>query len=376
MNIAFDAKRAFNNKSGLGNYSRDIIRAALQKPEDCIYLFSPKINNSIFNIDKLESKSISVSTILPEEPVDKIFSGYWRSFSIIKNISKLDIDIYHGLSNEIPLTLGKSVKTIVTIHDLIFKRYPQWYKAFDRLIYDWKFKTACNNSDKIIAISEQTKTDIINFYGVEASKIEVVYQTCNESFKEPASQKLIALVKEKYSLPDTFILNVGTIEPRKNALNIVKAMHQHKLDTPLVIIGRNTKYAEEIKEYIDIHKLDSQVKILHEVSNQELPVFYQLAKIFIYPSTFEGFGIPIIEALYSGTPVITSKGSCFSEPGGENSIYVELNDIEALANSISSLLNNNEQCQIMRQKGLEYVTKFDTNIVNEQLYKVYNELLK
>lgn len=368
MKIGFDAKRAFNNGSGLGNYSRDVIRAVLGRKEDEIFLFTPKQNDAIFNIEDVE-------IIEPQEGIDTWISAYWRSFSIVKQVDKLQLDIFHGLSNELPFTVGKPVKTVVTIHDLIFKRYPQWYKPFDRRMYNWKFKSACQNADKIIAISEQTKSDIIEFYGTDESKIEVVYQTCNERFKTKATQEQIDAVVEKYSLPKDFLLNVGTIEARKNALNIVKALHQQKIQSPLIIIGRNTKYAEEIKTYISEHKLETQIKILHEVTNEELPVFYQMAKVFIYPSTFEGFGIPIIEALYSGTPVITSKGSCFSEPGGENSIYVEVNNTDALAKAISGLLTNEKQCKLMSEKGLEYVQKFNTDKVTEDLYQIYQQLI-
>ena len=376
MKIAFDAKRAYNNKSGLGNYSRDIIRAVIQKHEDHLYLFSPKINTEIFNIQPLVSDLSTVEEIQPTEPIDRFITGYWRSFSIIKDIHKRKIDLFHGLSNELPFTLGNTIKKVVTIHDLIFKRYPQWYKAIDRKIYDWKFKLACNNADKIIAISEQTKADIMNFYQIDESKIEVVYQTCNDSFKNKATQEQVAAVRKKYQLPNEFLLNVGTIETRKNALNIVKALHQKNINTPLYIIGRNTEYANEIKAYINQNNLEKQIQILHNVSNEELPVFYQLAKIFIYPSTFEGFGIPIIEALYSGTPVITSKGSCFSEPGGENSVYVEVGNIDELGEAITNLLTDPKKCTMMIEKGLVHVQEFSTKKVTEDLYEIYTQLLK
>ena len=368
MKIGFDAKRAFNNKSGLGNYSRDIIRAMQKKEEAQIFLFTPKKNESIFTIDKAK-------TIYAPEGIDSWISAYWRSFSIMKEVRNLQLDIFHGLSNELPFTLCANVKKVVSIHDLIFKRYPQWYKAIDRKIYDWKFKAACQNADNIIAISEQTKADIIKFYGINEDKITVVYQTCNDAFKTVSSPEQIVNIREKYQLPSEFLLNVGTIETRKNAMNIVKALHQHKIEMPLYIIGRNTKYAEEIKVYITQHHLDKQVKLLHNVSNEELPVFYDMAKVFIYPSTFEGFGIPIIEALYSNTPVISSQGSCFSEAGGADSIYVEVGNIDALAEAIVSLLSDTEKYKLMQEKGKMYVQKFESDKLTNELYQIYKNLL-
>lgn len=368
MNIAFDAKRAFNNKSGLGNYSRDVIRAIIKRDADKIFLFTPKLNNTIF------SNTGSAKIVLPQTTFEKKFKSFWRSISVSKIINNSNIDIYHGLSNELPFSLNKNVKTVVTIHDLIFKRFPQWYKPFDRKMYDWKFKSACKKADRIIAISEQTKSDIINYYNINESKISVVYQTCNDSFKCQVTSKLISQVKEKYNLPNEFLLNVGTIEPRKNALDIVKALHTNKINTPLFIIGRDTKYAQKIKKYIAENKLDNQITILHNVTNEELPIFYKMAKIFIYPSTFEGFGIPIIEALYSGTPVITSQGGCFSEPGGKHSIYVEVGNITELANAISNLLQNKAKQQEMIEQGLKHVQIFNTDKLTEDLYKVYSKL--
>ena len=370
MKIGFDAKRAFHNRSGLGNYSRDVIDGLSQDNKtDELFLFTPPpSNDSSFSIDNAQ-------IITPPSGLDSWITAYWRSFSIMKEVNNLQLDIFHGLSNELPLTLNNSVKKVVTIHDLIFKRYPEWYRFIDRKIYDWKFKTACRNANKIIAISEQTKKDIIHFYGIKPDKITVVYQTCNDRFKKKASIEQTESVRKKYHLPAEFLLNVGTIEARKNAFNIVKALHIHQIKTPLIIIGRATKYAEQIEQYIHKNKLNHQIKILYNVSNEELPVFYQMAKIFIYPSTFEGFGIPIIEALYSKTPVITSQGSCFSEAGGKDSIYVEVGNIEALAEAILNLINDNERCKQMQIKGIEYVQRFNTKVVINDLYKVYQNLL-
>jgi glycosyltransferase involved in cell wall biosynthesis len=375
MKIGFDAKRAFNNRSGLGNYSRDVIRAMVRRQTDSIYLYTPKVNPDIFSLGEFD-KQDSTHLVLPKGYTNRKFKSYWRSFSVARDIKRDKIDLFHGLSNELPNRLDPSVKTVVTIHDLIFKRYPEWYKPFDVKMYDWKFKSACKKADKIIAISEQTKADIIDFYKIDPSKIEVIYQTCNDAFKTKADTKALQAVKDKYQLPDQFLLNVGTIEPRKNAFEIVKAIHQNKIDIPLFIVGRSTAYVEEVKNYIKEHQLEKQVKLLHEVSNQELPLMYQLATAFVYPSTFEGFGIPIIEALYSGTPVISSTGGCFSEAGGPDSIYVEARNTEALSKAIVKLISDKDLQKKMSTKGLEYVQRFNTDVVGDQLYNLYQNLTK
>ncbi len=203
---------------------------------------------------------------------------------------------------------------MVTIHDLIFLRYPQWYSFFDRKIHFYKFKKAAIQSNHIIAISEQTKADIIAYLKIPAEKITVVYQGCQDVFKKTYSEAEKTAVRQKFHLPTAFVLNVGTLEKRKNALTIVKAIQN--LDTSLVLIGKETAYTEEIHRYIETNGLQKKVLFLKTYPPTELAIVYQLATVFVYPSIFEGFGIPIIEALFSKTPVITTNSGVFPEAGG------------------------------------------------------------
>ncbi len=167
---------------------------------------------------------------------------------------------------------------------------------FDRKIHFWKFKKAADTADKIIAISEQTKRDIVEFLKVPESKIEVIYQGCHKAFKEQQSPEMIQETREKFKLPERFILNVGTIEERKNLLNVVKAINGTGI--PLVVVGRKTKYYQKIENFLKKNKMQQQVLFLEGVSMDELAAIYKLADIFVYPSFFEGFGIPVIEALF------------------------------------------------------------------------------
>ncbi len=290
---------------------------------------------------------------------------------------KDNIDVYHGLSNEIPKRVkGSKVKSIVTIHDLIFKRYPDTYKSFDRKIYDKKFKYAALNSDKIIAISEQTKRDIVEFYNVSPNKIEVIYQSCHNNFKKYYSDKFKEQVRKKYDLPNEFLLNVGTVEKRKNLNTLIQAIPTMKNNLSIVVVGGKTKYYDFLLSEIKRLNIDkSRVLFLENVSIKELPAIYQMANIFVYSSVFEGFGIPIIEALYSKTPVITTEGGCFSEAGGAHSIYVNTQDSLALGNAIDQLLSNQEQQKKMILEGEKYVEKFDSKILTNQLYSLYESML-
>lgn len=369
LNIGFDAKRAFFNRSGLGNYSRNTINL-LQKyfPEHNYYLYSPKSSNELFSF---EDKNFRVRT-----KNDKFLpSSYWRSFAISKIIKSDNISIFHGLSNELPFTISKAkTKSIVTIHDLIFLRYPELYKSIDRKIYNYKFRKSCQNADKIIAISNQTKNDIIEYFKMPETKIEVVYQTCNSNFYNKQNPVELNSIREKYKLPSNYILYVGTIEERKNLLNIIKAINNYNIDIPLIAVGRKTKYYNEIEEYINKNNFTNKLKVLSGVGNSELPAIYQMAEMLVYPSTFEGFGLPIIEALYSEIPVITSKGGCFPEAGGKGAIYVDPKNIDEIGNAINSVLSNQELKNSLIEQGKLHIKNFDEKIVTQKHMRVYEDV--
>ncbi len=375
MRIGFDAKRAYHNFSGLGNYSRDIIKHLInQFPEHDYFLYSPKPNQKA----KLDFLGLNnVQERLPKTAFDKTFKSLWRSIGLEKHLLNDKIEIYHGLSNEIPKRKSKDIKYVVTIHDLIFKRFPEIYKAADRKIYDTKFKYAVNNADLIIAISEQTKRDIIEFYGIKSEKIKVLYQTCHHNFKKEYTVGEKEQVRVKFNLPDEFILNVGTIEKRKNLKTIVKSLALLNPTTSLVVVGKKTDYYQEVLKEIEMFGLTKRVHFLENVSIEELPLIYQLANVFVYPSIFEGFGIPIIEALYSGTPVISSKGGCFGEAGGEKSIYVDPKNENELAAAINKILTDKVLSDEMKEKGKTYATNmFDKKILSKQLMDIYLEMLR
>lgn len=369
MKIGFDAKRAFMNKSGLGNYSRFILESLSKfQPEHAYFLFTPSENENLFSTKALNNFKI----VVPHRPFDKVFRSYWRSKSVINDISSLSLNLFHGLSGEIPYGIENTkIKSIVTIHDLIFLRYPELYKATDRKIYKAKFINACKHANRIIAISEQTKADLIDFLNVPEKKIDVVYQGCHPRFLQECSISDFHRVTQKYQLPNEFILYVGTIEKRKNLLSVVKAIHRGKLNIPLVIVGRETNYAKQVKTYIHKNKL-SDIHFLKDVQDADLPSLYQLAKIFIYPSVFEGFGIPILEALYSKTPVITTHGGCFSEAGGNKSIYVNPMNYEEIASATIKLLEDEEYYLKVVDAGFKHAQQFNHKKLSEKLVKIYN----
>lgn len=371
MNIGFEAKRIFHNRTGLGNYSRDLVRILSQYfPENKYLLYNPiPTNKNLFKIN-----NTNVFEKKPNSSFYTQFYNIWRQKGVVKDLVTDEIKLFHGLSGEIPSGLKKTnIKSVVTVHDLIFMRLPQFYSFWDRVIYYYKFSKSTRESDLVIAISDQTKTDLIKYFNVPSDKIKVIYQGCNPAFKKDYSLEHKKTIIDKYRLPKNFILNVGTVESRKNILSAVKAIQS--IDTTLVIIGNQTQYKKKVEDYIVENNIEHKILFLNDVEVEELAIIYQLATLFIYPSLYEGFGIPIIESLYSKTPVITTKGGVFHESGGPDTLYIDTNNIEEITSSINLLLNNIELRKEISQKGYDYVQKFNDENIALNIYNVYKSML-
>ena len=373
MRIGFDAKRAFLNNTGLGNYSRDLIKSlSTNYPNNDYFLYTTKTAKNNLESKNIHMKLITAVIKPPQSKIDTLFKSYWRSKKIINDIVEDKIELYHGLSNEIPYGIEKTnVKCIVTIHDLIFLKHPEFFKYIDRKIYFRKVQYACKKSDKIITVSKQTKQDIINFLKIPKDKIEVVYQSCNEIFQKKILKEKKDKISKKYNLPNKFLLYVGSIEERKNLLTILKSLN--KLDNQkLVVIGNGKQYKRICEEYIKKNNLTNKVTFLMNLDIYEISCIYQLAEMLIYPSISEGFGIPIIEALFSNIPVITTNGGCFKEAGGDHSIYINPLSVNEMISSILLIQKNKELRTRMKLEGMKHVKKFTTTNTSKQMIDVYN----
>ena len=374
MNIAYDAKRITHNATGLGNYGRTVVRNLAQfAPENRYHLWSPDKGR-----DDLRSRMEGLENVefhYPRKPKHGIFRALWRSFGIVRELPA-DTALFHGLSAELPSGLRKAgIASVVTVHDLIFLRYPRYYKAIDRLLYTRKYKKACREADRIIAISEATKRDIVDFFGIAPDKIDVVYQGCDEQFKHPVPEERKQEIVKKYALPERFVLSVGSIEERKNLLAALKAIELSTNDLHLVAVGKRTPYTEVVERYAAEHGLSGRLHILCSVDFADLPTLYQSAAVFVYPSRFEGFGIPMIEAAHCGVPTVGATGSCLEEAGGATAIYVDPDDYEGFAQQIDRILADSDLRRRMIDGGREYVRRFEPDVLVADLLKVYNKAI-
>lgn len=374
MKIGYDAKRIVRNGTGLGSYGRTLINAlSASEPELNLYLYAPDRGREELR-NQIQMRE-NVQMIFAEHLHWRLQKDYWRTRGIVKELVNDGIDLFHGLSGELPSGLRRAdIRSVVTIHDLIFLRHPEYYNRIDVMIYAHKFRRTCREADRIIAISECTKRDILAFSDFPEERIDVVYQSCGLRFGEPANDESLSAVRRKYHLPSRYVLNVGTIEERKNVLQAVMALEKLPTDVSLVVVGRSTNYAQRVLKYASRHGLSERVRMIHGLSDEELPCIYQMAEAFVYPSRYEGFGIPIIEAIQSGLPAAACTGSCLEEAGGPDCLYVDPDDANGLAAAIGQLLKGSAGREERIARSRDYVRRFENADVARQIKAVYEKL--
>jgi glycosyltransferase involved in cell wall biosynthesis len=383
MIIGFDGKRAFQNKTGLGNYARSLVTILSQYYPGFMYrLFAPK-QTGLFNIQLLPT----VSTTIPQQSFYKKFPTIWRQVAMVKEIESADLDIFHGLSNELPRGIDKvTIKKVVTVHDLIFERFPETYHFDERYVHRWKIKKACKVADAVIAISIQTKDDLVNLYGVNPEKISICYQSCNPIFENNTTAAEKESVKKKYALPDRYFLFVSSIAPRKNLVAICRAMIllKDKINIPLVVIGDGKKEKAEVKDLMQVNGMADRLILLNELpaskesaftNATDFPAIYQQALALVYPSVFEGFGLPVLEALWSELPVICSNTSSLPEVAGDAALYFSPTNYEQLANHMFNIATDSDLVQTLKTKGLDQAQKFATKKYADSIIQVYKSIL-
>ena len=368
LKIGFDAKRIVRNGTGLGSYGRTLVNDLAQYPLR-LNLYAPDKGR-----DDLRTQIVERDNIAFVYPTSRHFKSYWRSRGIVADLKRDGIQLFHGLSGELPFGIRKSgIKSVVTIHDLIFLRHPEFYNPIDVQIYKWKFRQTIKEADYIIAISECTKRDILEYGGnlVSEDKITLIYQSCSPRFNTSQNYKTSNL----NSKLGHYVLSVGSIEPRKNTMLALKALHHLPDDISLVLVGRHTAYTDKLIQYARANGLEHRLHILHGVPDTDLPALYAGAECFVYPSVYEGFGIPIIEAISCGLPVVACTGSCLEEAGGPDSLYVAPNDAIGMANAIRRSLKGADDREERIQRSMDYIRRFSGTDVAGQVVDVYKRVL-
>ena len=377
--VAFDAKRAFCNNTGLGNYARSIILNLLKwSPEIKLQLYTPAIKDRQFH-DQVKSYP-NVNVLVPSAKyslLSNFSKSLWRTYRLSSLFNRSPATVFHGTSNELPI--GIHTGNIVTIHDLFYLHFAKDFTRIDREIYSRKVTYACKHASTIIAISNQTKRDLITAFPEYEDKVILLHQCCHERYYEEVQMEKLEQVKVKHNLPEKFFLYVGSFNKRKNAsflLSVMKELKQH-LEVPLIMIGRKNNFQRQLEKEVKRKGLEQRVRFLNNVEDDDLAAIYSLGSLLLYPSYLEGFGLPLVEAQACGLPVLVSDRHCFQDAAGNHSLYATYNDTDQWVKSIQDFMNSKDLSEKMSIEGRKYVTSFHPQITNKHLTDLYyNKFLK
>ena len=374
--LAFDAKRYFNNATGLGFYSRTLLEGLRRfYPEHCYLLYTP------YNRGRWASPNDEIR--LPDSWLGRKFHPLWRSKGIVRQLQRDQVEVFHGLSHELPMGLRRAgIRSVVSIHDLIFMRFPDLYPATDRFFYAKKYRRAAEEADCVVAISAQTRADLETYFKIPAQNVRVIGQSCDAEFERLSlrhqTDRMALPLPTGLNLPASdYLIAVGSLTPRKNWHTLLMALVLLKsqgINAPLVAVGSGkSAYAQGLRARAAAHSLQVYW-IDHYVSTHELALLYRRAAAMVYPSVFEGFGIPILEAMTVGIPVVTTRGGCFEEVGGSAALYADPNHAEDIALQISRVLEP-EFGQNLVAKMLGQIEQFSPERISAAWMEVYTALL-
>jgi len=294
--------------------------------------------------------------------------AFWTQLGFAGELWKDEPDVLWMPMHNIPFVRKKNLKTVVTIHDLAFKYFPDYFPKDDLRRLNFLMDAVAKKADKLIAVSESTKRDLLKFYPfLKEENIRVIYHGFDaELYDRKFTVEEVGKILSKFKIQSAgrrtkFLLYVGAIQPRKNLETLVRAFNLVKktqLNLKLVLAGEKAWLFEETMKEIERSPNKNDILLLGNVSFADLPILFQSAEAFVFPSLYEGFGIPVLEAFASGTPVITAKNSSLPEVGGEAALYFEEKDEQDLAEKINSVLNDKNTGEVHVSKGKEQLKKF------------------
>jgi glycosyltransferase involved in cell wall biosynthesis len=371
--IYVDVSAAVHSRAGLGRYSESLAAALLaDQPEEYALFYNQGADGRF-------------PDTLPSNIYQKYISlGYkpWRLVVLLAQKNKLsfkrlipDVTLFH--STEHLLFPLRKTPAVLTVHDLIFKLYPDYHKPMNLWYLNQAMPLYCERASAIIAVSEATKRDIVQNYGTDPAKIQVVYEAAADHFKPPVVEK-IKEVQQKYELPGRFLIHLSTIEPRKNLdrlLDAILAARKIYPDLHLVLAGGKGWLFDDFFERITSQGLSDFIRPLGWVPDEDLPAVLAAADLAVQPSLYEGFGLPILEHMACGQVVAASNTASHPEVGGEAAAYFDPTDVAEMTAVILRLLDNHVEYAQRRELGLLQASKFSWQRTAKETRAVYDRLL-
>ena len=372
MAIYIDVSSAVHAKAGIGRYAGSLAQALIARDPERFALFYNRTRDSL-PPEGLESV-----------PARTIRAGYkpWRMAVWAGQLSSIGFnrlvpgaELFHATEHLLPPLRG--VPTVLTVHDMIFKLFPQHQKRLNYWYLNATMPLYCRRADAIITVSESSKRDIVAHYGLDPERVNVIYEAAAPEFV-PAPPDDVADVRRRYSLPERYMIHVGTIEPRKNLSRLLEAIQRLReagITIPLVVVGGRGWLYDDFFQRLERSNVRDAVFFPGYVPSADLPLIYSAATVAVMPSVYEGFGLPVLEAMACGTPVVSSNASSLPEMGGEAARYFDPYDVDAMAGAIHEVWIDEPQRGEMSEKGLAQAARFSWDRAAEQTWAVYESIL-
>lgn len=371
MPIYVDVSAAVHDRAGLGRYAGSLARALVEaRPGAFAFFYNGQPPSHALHR-------------LPQVPMRSVRVGYkpWRMAVWWGQVLRIPFNrwvpgatLFHATEHLLmPL---RDVPTVLTVHDLIFHLFPQYHKPLNYWYLRWTMPLYVQRADALIAVSEATRQDLIHLYGVSPAKVRVIYEAAAPHFR-PAPPGDVARVRSRYGLPPRYLLTVGTLEPRKNLPRLFQALARLEgaKRPPLVVAGAKGWLYEETFRTVERLGLEGQVVFLGRVPEEDLPALYTAADLFILPSLYEGFGLPVLEAMACGVPVICSRAASLQEVAGDAARYVDPRDPEGIAHALQEVWEDADLRAALRAQGLARAASFSWRRAAEETLALYDALL-
>ncbi len=376
MRIALDYTAAIRQGAGIGTYVRNLCTAMLQQDTQTRYTLLTSGRPTAEHPFPEAENVVGRSVLIPDRYLNILWYR-WRTPLLPATLFTGPIDIYHGPDFTLP-PLSKKVRKIVTIHDLAFLEHPEYAVPSLAAYLNKVVPEAVAAADVVATVSHEVGRTLVKHFQTPQEKLTVIPNGVGAHFRRITDPILLGATQHKFNLKTPLVLAVGTLEPRKNHIGLIKAFYkaQQKKNGPamLAIAGGQGWMYEETKQLVSELKLDKKVRFLGRVTDLELVTLYSMADIFAFPSFFEGFGVPPIEAMACGAPVITSNISALPEVAEDAALLVDPYDIDALADALTRLTEDTSLREELRQKGYLRAKQYTWAISARKMLTVYQKL--